>query len=125
MLEIIDDIETKIKGLQSQITNRKSCDRFNFSYESDNQYKIFVLTLELEKWEALLKLLNQYQKKRNIPIKRKSTDFEKMIQLQIKDVPGSIRRETCSSMIEYMKQLEWNIENRNELFFEETGHSGV
>ncbi|MEV5030346.1 hypothetical protein [Paenibacillus sp. LPE1-1-1.1] len=122
MFEIIEDIETKIIGLQSQITNRKSFERFNFSYESDNQYKIFVLTLELEKWEALLNLLVQYQKKRCIPITRKSKDFEKTIQLQLKDVPGTIRRETCSSMIEYMKQLEWEIENRNGILLEGSGN---
>ncbi|MDQ8735681.1 hypothetical protein [Paenibacillus sp. LHD-38] len=122
MLEIIEDIETKIIGLQSQIQNRKSFERYNFSYESDNQYKIFVLTLELEKWEALMKLLVTYQKKRCVPFIRKSNDFERTIQLQIKDYPGTIRKETCSSMIEYMKQLEWEIENRNGFLLEGSGH---
>jgi hypothetical protein len=114
MLEMMEDIETKMTGLQSQIRNRKSCERNHFSYESDNQYKILVLTLELEKWEALMALIVQYQKKRDMPTVRKSKDFERTIQLQMKDVPGSIRRETCLAMIEYMKQLEWEIENKNE-----------
>lgn len=94
MQEIIEDIEDKIRTLQAKIINRKSCDRFNFSYESDNQYKIFILILELEKWEVLLKLLVQYKKKRCTSIKRRSVDFERTIQVQISDVPGSIRRET-------------------------------
>ncbi|OBZ13208.1 hypothetical protein [Bacillus sp. FJAT-26390] len=114
MLEMIEDIEAKMISLQSQIRNRKSCERNNFSYESDNQYKILVLTLELEKWEALMALIAQYQKKRGTPITRKSKDFERTIQLQMKDVPGSIRRETCLAMIDYMKQLEWEIENKDE-----------
>lgn len=122
MLEIIEDIEAKIKVLQSQIENRKSCERFNFSHESDNQYKLLVLMIELEKWEASLKLLIHYQNKRGFPVKRKSKDFEKMIQLQIRDMPGSIRRETCSLMIEYMKQLEWKIENNDGFLLDDVGN---
>ena len=117
MEELIEEIELNIEKLKLSIQHRKSIDYFRFSNESDHLFVLLKLVMQLEDFEMLLKLILKYKCSRCTPIERMSKVFEKTINVQLNGrIPGLIRKEICDSMVEYMKQLEWNIDSLNGIW---------
>ncbi|OPA80584.1 hypothetical protein BVG16_07640 [Paenibacillus selenitireducens] len=118
MDELIGEIEKIVKSIDSNIERSKRMIDTPIMNDNSQYYRLMSLSISLEKWESVLNMIMKYRNSRCIPIEKKSEHFSKIIEVQIKGVPGFITRPTIYSMIEYIKQLEWKIDSLNGIWKE-------
>lgn len=110
MNELISEIEGIVSTLKLSIEKSKKYKEQPFMSNKEQHYRFIIQYNTLEVWETCLALLLKYQKKRCIEdLNFKSTDFKKILEFQNK-FSGIIPRKNQIEMIEYMKILEWRIE---------------
>jgi hypothetical protein len=108
--ELILVVESKIKSLRDSIEYNKKYFDYPFTNNCDHYYKLLLLHNRLENWELFLKTLLTFKSSRCKPISKKSSVFEKILKLENDDVPGFVTKRTQFELLEYVRQLEWKIE---------------
>lgn len=100
---------TKIlKTYQASIERQKKYYDYPFTQNCDHYYKLILLQQKKDIWSECKSLIEKYKKNRMGPVmKKRSEEFEKIIKLEKRGMPGFITMETEKRMIEYMKKLEW------------------
>ncbi|NQX71817.1 hypothetical protein HQN90_37730 [Paenibacillus alba] len=111
MEEMLNEVTKILKTLQANMERQKKYYDYPFTQSCDHFYKLILLQQKMETWNQCKSLIEKYKKSRMGPImKRRSEDFESMIELQKRGMPGFITKVTEAGMLEYMKSLEWIIE---------------
>lgn len=111
MEELLDEVKKIIHVQQLNITRRKKLYEYPFTDNCFHYYQLMTLQRSLEVWEYCRELIEKYKKNRWGPIERpRSSEFETKMSMEIKDYPGVLTQKTREAMIEYMKTLEWRIE---------------
>lgn len=116
MNELISIIEKGIQSLKSDIQRNRNYTDLPFTNSCDHLYRGLLLQIRLESWEQFLKLTNRFKSSRNEPFIKQSDFFEDIMKSQIKGIPGFVTKKTLKDMSEYMKQLEWRIEELNGIW---------
>ncbi|OXM87071.1 hypothetical protein [Paenibacillus rigui] len=110
MNELITLVERNIKSYQASIERNKKYFDYPFTNNSDHYYKLILLHDRLECWESFLRLLFRFKNNRVETVEKQSDMFDKMIKVQTSGVPGFVTKPTIARMLDYMKTLEWRIE---------------
>ncbi|WP_144028905.1 hypothetical protein [Paenibacillus tyrfis] len=110
MDELIQVVENKINSLRASVEYNKKYFDFPFTNNSDHYYKLMLLHNRLENWELFLKTLLSFRNSRCKIISKKSSFFKKVMEMENQGVPGYVTKKTQSQILEYIKQLEWKIE---------------
>ncbi|MBB3108165.1 hypothetical protein FHS18_000193 [Paenibacillus phyllosphaerae] len=110
MDELINEVDHNIEVLELTIERNKKAPEIPHIPEETRFMNLAKLCIALEKWKAVRGLLEKYRDTRCRPIEKKSSLFENMISVELKGVPGFVTPRTRSSMIEYMRHLEWQID---------------
>lgn len=116
MNELIFVIEKNINSLKSDVERNKKHTDYPFTNTCDHLYRRVLLQNRLETWEQFLKLINQFKNTRSNPFEKQSEYFENIMKSQIKGIPGFVTKRTLQEITEYMKQLEWRIEEQNGIW---------
>ncbi len=112
MNELILEVEDIIRTQKLIIDRNKKYHEYPFMNDCDHFYRLVLLHKTLEVWERCLQLLERYRKKRCIPIESfKSDKFEKIFQVDSR-YSGFIPRKTQAEVIEYIKTLEWKLQEK-------------
>jgi hypothetical protein len=110
-LELIQEVESICGTYRASIERNKKYFDYPFTSNSDHYYKLMLLHTRLDTWERVAQLLSRYNRDRLGAIeKARSDEFKKIIDIQLKGCPGFITERTRNEMIEYMKKLEWRID---------------
>ncbi|MCZ8513392.1 hypothetical protein O9H85_13330 [Paenibacillus filicis] len=110
MDELIRVVENKINILRASIEYNKKYFDFPFTNNCNHYYKLMLLHNRLENWELFLETLLSFRNSRCKIISKKSTFFEKVLNMENEGVLGYITKKTQSQILEYIKQLEWKVE---------------
>ncbi|NOU96192.1 hypothetical protein GC093_23625 [Paenibacillus sp. LMG 31456] len=110
MDELIGVVENKINSLRASIEYNKKYVDYPFTNNCDHYYTILLLHNRLENWELFLKTLLSFRNSRCKPVSKKSDFFEKIMKLENESIPGFVTMRTQAQLLEYIKQLEWKVE---------------
>ncbi|UUZ80524.1 hypothetical protein LJK88_37560 [Paenibacillus sp. P26] len=118
MNELIDFTNSQVIALKAVIERDKKYFSYPFTNNCDHYYRLLLLHNRLESWEGFLDLLDRFKNKRCKHIERKSGFFEKLTKLEETGVPGFVTKKTLHQMIEYMRILEWKLEEQQGIWNE-------
>ena len=108
---MLNEVKRIVETYRLSIERNKKYYDYPFTQDCDHYYKLIHLQINLDVWGRCKNLIEKYRKTRMGPLmKRRSEDFEKIIEVQKKGVPGFITQGTEQDMMEYMRKLEWIIE---------------
>ena len=110
MDELIQVVEKNINSLKKTIEHNKKYYDYPFTSNCDHYYKLLLLHNRLENWENFLSTLLTFKNTRCKEISKKSDYFEKVMKIENEGVPGFVTKRTQLDILEYMKQLEWKLE---------------
>ncbi|WP_219837156.1 hypothetical protein [Paenibacillus sp. R14(2021)] len=111
MKEMLDEVEAIISIKTQNVKRYKK--GLDLSYVS--QYgRYFTVCMELkslETWETCLRLIHKYKLVRSdVQYDSKSKYFQSVMTMERREYPGVITEKTRNEIIEYMKLLEWKLE---------------
>jgi hypothetical protein len=82
--------------------------------ECDHIYRLLQTQCTIEAWKKCGALLEKFYKKRECAeLTVRSTEFEKRIEMEITRFPGYLTPKTRSEVIEYIRLLEWKLQQLN------------
>ncbi|MGQ5393030.1 hypothetical protein ACT8ZS_19625 [Paenibacillus sp. M.A.Huq-84] len=110
MNELIKKTIANIDSYKAAIARNKKYSEYPFTNNCDHYYHLLLLQNRLENWERFLALLEQFKNSRCVRVEKKSELFHKIINVEKNSVPGFVTMETLNEMLEYMKKLEWKLE---------------
>lgn len=111
MEELLDEVKKIIHVYNLNLKRQKKFYDYPFTNNCNHYYRLMMIQGSIEIWENCRALLEKYQNKRWGQIERhRSLEFESKMNLEIKDFPGAITQRTRQDMIEYMRKLEWKVE---------------
>ncbi|MDR6885412.1 hypothetical protein [Bacillus sp. 3255] len=110
MEEIVSWVENNIRVLKCLIERNKKYSDYPFTSDTAHYYKLMLLHKELECMMHFNDVLERFKLKRPTPNERKSEYFEELIKFERKQMPGFITVKTEEELMEYIKQLEWEID---------------
>ncbi|MCP1312253.1 hypothetical protein [Paenibacillus tyrfis] len=108
--ELIETVERNVGLYSAALERSKKYYDYPFTSNSDHYYKLILLQIKLDCWEQMLNLLRRFKNVRCEKLERRSDFFVKSIEIEARGVPGFVTQQTLRNMIEYMKKLEWKIE---------------
>ncbi|MDF2960317.1 MAG: hypothetical protein K0S39_2052 [Paenibacillus sp.] len=108
--ELIQLVEKNITSLKSSIEYNKKYFDYPFTNNCEHYYKLMLLHNRLENWEQFLSALLYFKNTRCKEVSKKSAYFEKVMKIECEGVLGFITKQTQSNVLEYMKHLEWKLE---------------
>ena len=112
MNELISEVEAIIRTQKHLIERNKKYHEYPFMNDCDHFYRLVLLHKTLEVWERCLRLLDKYRKKRCAPIGfLKGETIEKIFEVENR-YSGILPRKTQIEIIEYIKTLEWQLEEK-------------
>jgi hypothetical protein len=110
MTELIVEIQKCIENYRIMVERRKKYHELPFTRDTDHYYSLIMLINTLETWERCLEFVLRLNKRRFYPINTfRSNEFNKIITAESKSIL-KINKNMKIEMIEYMKTLEWKIE---------------
>ncbi|MDQ0871355.1 hypothetical protein QFZ77_000014 [Paenibacillus sp. V4I3] len=118
MDELISYIEKKISTLKLNIERNKKYYDYPFTSNCDHFYHLIQLHKQLECWRQFLEVVIKFKNTRCTLLAKESFVYEKKIELEKKMIPGFVTKNTLHEMIEYMRKLEWKIEELNGIWKE-------
>lgn len=116
MNEFILVIEKAIESLKANVERNKIHVDYPFTNTCDHLYRVLLLQNQLETWEKFLELANRFKNNRCMQFDKQSEKFENIMKSQIKGIPGFVTKKTLHDISEYIKQLEWRIEELNGIW---------
>lgn len=116
MNELISVIEKRILSLKSDIERSKNYMDYPFTSNCDHIYRVLLLHNHLETWEQFFKLIIHFKSSRSESFEKQSEFLEVVTKSEIKGIPGFVTKKTLQDMCEYMKQLEWKIEEQSGIW---------
>ncbi|REE81563.1 hypothetical protein A8990_11889 [Paenibacillus taihuensis] len=113
MNEMIKEVEEIIRVQQHRIKRNELSHEFPYMSEYDHFIRLAYLYKTLEIWEACHKLMLKYQKRREVPVGAINAEAIEQILKMAHRYPG-IRVETLERIVEYVKTLEWKLEEKEK-----------
>ncbi|MDQ0888528.1 hypothetical protein QFZ81_003616 [Paenibacillus sp. V4I9] len=110
MEELMNVVQEKIKIMDANISRNKKYFDYPFTSNCNHYYKLILLHSQAECWEQFLKLLVKFNSERKLDFHKKCDDFEKKLSFEKSVAPGFVTQKTLAQMIEYMRTLEWKVE---------------
>jgi hypothetical protein len=110
MEELIKEVQENILKIKANISRNKKYHDYPFTNNCDHYYKLNQLHKQLDCWEMFSSLILKYQNKRCIDFKLQSDIFANIIEIEKNTIPGFVTQKTLSQIFEYMRTMEWKIE---------------
>ncbi|CAN7310873.1 hypothetical protein LJR153_001682 [Paenibacillus sp. LjRoot153] len=110
MEELLNVVSEGINKINTNIARNKKYFDYPFTTNCGHFYKLLLLHSQVECWEQFLKLLNKFKGDRDVTFTKQCEEFEKRITIEKSMVPGFVTQDTLNQMIEYMRTLEWKVE---------------
>jgi len=111
VIELLDEVRRFVNVYELQVERQKTRPEYPYSEECDHLYRRIISRSSLNAWRQCEQLFEKYMVTRMIPIKeKKSENFDKRIKAELEIYPGKLTERTKWEIIEYMKKLEWRVE---------------
>lgn len=111
MEELLDEVDRILKIIKANVERNKKYHDYPFTQNCDHYYKLILLQNSLDVWTQCKSLIEKYRKTRMGPLMpRRSNDFKRVLETQKKVMPGFITRATEVEILEYIRKLEWIVE---------------
>lgn len=117
MNELINEIQNNIDIYENSLARNKKHYEYPFSQNCDHYYKLIILQKTLDTWKSCFEVVIRYKKNRIKPIEPfLSEHIKENMEYEIKRYPGILTEKTKYQIIDYMKRLEWKIEELEDKF---------
>lgn len=111
MNELINEIKDNITLYEHTLSRRKKHYEYPFTRSCDHYYSLIILQNTLDVWERCLEVVEKYKKHRMQPVEPFLSDvFKDKMEFEIKRFPGILTENTRFQITDYMKKLEWKVE---------------
>ncbi|KRE96905.1 hypothetical protein ASG89_30720 [Paenibacillus sp. Soil766] len=110
MEELLNVVSEGIKKINTNIARNKKYFDYPFTSNCDHYYKLMLLHSQSQCWDQFLQLLVSFNEKRNVEFHKRSNDFERMMKNEKAGIPGFVTQATLTQIIDYMRTLEWKID---------------
>lgn len=111
MEELLEEVDRILRTCNANIERNKKYHDYPFTQNSDHYYKLILLHHNFEVWRQCKCLIERYKKNRMGPLMiRRSSEFKKIFDVQKRGGPGFITRATGEEILEYIRKLEWIVE---------------
>lgn len=111
MEELLDEVDRILKTFKANVERNMKYHDYPFTQNCDHYYKLILLQNSLDVWTQCKSLIERYRETRMGPkMLRRSNDFKRIIETQKKGMPGFITRATEVEILEYIRKLEWIVE---------------
>lgn len=110
MEELLNVVSDSIKKINTNIARNKKYFDYPFTSNCSHYYKLMLLHSQSECWEQFLQLLVSFNEKRNVEFHKRSNEFECRLENEKAGVPGFVTQATLAQIIDYMRTLEWKVE---------------
>lgn len=111
-------MEKTISLLNLNIERNKKYHDYPFTNNCDHFYRLNQFHKELECWKSFLDTVLRFRNKRCCILSKDSYIFEDRINFEKENMPGFVTLTTLRGMIEYMRKLEWKIDELNGVWKE-------
>jgi len=111
MHEMFDEIDCTIDNKKRHLARLKDGMDAPMVSECDRHYLVCLARNSLDTWLKCRELLERYRVHRHeCDLPFMSKHFEDLMEMEINRSPGMLTVKTRKAMVEYMKKLEWRLE---------------
>lgn len=124
MNELINEIKNNITIHELSLIRQKKHFEYPFTQNCDHYYSLIILQNTLDIWKRCLEVVHKYNKNRMEPVEPFLSEvLKEKIEFETNHRPGVLTEKTKDQVIDYMKKLEWQIEDLEDKVIEKRNTS--